>query len=188
MKPADEDHLEQLNKALLSIPEEIPSMVLSEFDGFCAGVVVCSEPIEPKEWIDIVLGAASQDTLSRIKNLENIKSILIVHCNWVGSTLQAPGRFSPVFAIGRNDGRVIWEYWMIGLIKAMRLRPNSWNSIQENGDVDAKEAIELIGQLGSSAVAFLEGNGREDHDLGTYATVIIPEVMDTLSSFSRSQE
>jgi uncharacterized protein len=42
-----DDRLSDLNNLLLSQTDE-DGMLLSEFDGFCAGVIVCPEVIPPK--------------------------------------------------------------------------------------------------------------------------------------------
>ena len=40
-----DDELDRLDKLLLSIPIEADGVLLSEFDGFCAGLVVSPEMI-----------------------------------------------------------------------------------------------------------------------------------------------
>ena len=52
--PSD-DRLNALDTLLLSQTDE-DGMLLSEFDGFCAGVIVCPELIKPSEWLPHVWG------------------------------------------------------------------------------------------------------------------------------------
>ncbi len=48
--------LQQLDALLARIVAVDGSMLLGEFDGFAADILVCPEPIMPEEWMPIVLG------------------------------------------------------------------------------------------------------------------------------------
>ena len=48
--------LNQLSECLIALPPENDGMLLSEFDGFVAGILVCPEMILPNEWLPIVWG------------------------------------------------------------------------------------------------------------------------------------
>ncbi len=43
--------LNQLSECLIALPPENDGMLLSEFDGFVAGILVCPEMILPSEWL-----------------------------------------------------------------------------------------------------------------------------------------
>jgi len=47
--PALQPHLKQLEQHLAALPEE--AMLLSELDGYLAGVLVCPDMILPSEWL-----------------------------------------------------------------------------------------------------------------------------------------
>jgi len=51
-----DDDSHRLDALLLSIPMNDDGMLLSEFDGFCAGLVVCPKMILPGEWLPCVWG------------------------------------------------------------------------------------------------------------------------------------
>jgi uncharacterized protein len=44
-----DEKLHQLNELLLSLPDENEGMHMSEFDGFCAGLIVCPDMVLPGE-------------------------------------------------------------------------------------------------------------------------------------------
>jgi uncharacterized protein len=44
-----DDNLHQLDDLLLSLPPENEGMMTSQFDGFCAGLIVCPDVILPGE-------------------------------------------------------------------------------------------------------------------------------------------
>ncbi|MGV8987134.1 MAG: UPF0149 family protein [Cypionkella sp.] len=52
---ADED-LERLDAALMALPADNDPMLLTEFDGFCAGLITCPEMIPPSVWLRQVWG------------------------------------------------------------------------------------------------------------------------------------
>jgi len=51
------NRLEALDALLLSLPDD-EGMLLSEFDGFCAGLIVCPEMIRPSEWLPHIWDSA----------------------------------------------------------------------------------------------------------------------------------
>ena len=46
-----EAELDRLDSALLELPEDNDPMILTEFDGFCAGLIICPEMIAPLVWL-----------------------------------------------------------------------------------------------------------------------------------------
>ena len=51
-----DDELDKLDALLLAIPVDRDGMLLSEFDGFCAGLIVSPDMIMPSEWLPLVWG------------------------------------------------------------------------------------------------------------------------------------
>jgi uncharacterized protein len=47
---SSENRLNTLDALLVSLTDE-DGMLLSEFDGFCAALIVCPEMIPPTEWL-----------------------------------------------------------------------------------------------------------------------------------------
>lgn len=66
-----DDELDRLDKLLLSIPMDTDGMLLSEFDGFCAGLVVSPEMIRPGEWLPCVWGSS----MEQMESLDDIQGI-----------------------------------------------------------------------------------------------------------------
>jgi hypothetical protein len=52
--PHTKRQLDALNRILVDLPDDGDGMLLSEFDGFVASLIVCPELISPSEWIPAV--------------------------------------------------------------------------------------------------------------------------------------
>ena len=53
--------LKQLDDRLAALPDSCDAMMLSELDGYLAGVLVCPEMILPSEWLPGVWGGDEED-------------------------------------------------------------------------------------------------------------------------------
>jgi uncharacterized protein len=135
-------HLKQLDKELLARGEE--TMLLEELDGFIAGLLVCPELIKPGEWLPIVWGHDGDDSPPAFDNLEHVNRVLglvMEHYNDVARTLmERPDRYSPLFAVDKRNGDILWELWIEGFEKVVNLRPASWQKLL-NADVDTANAM-----------------------------------------------
>jgi len=114
-------HLKQLDKELLALGEE--TMLLEELDGFIAGLLVCPELIKPGEWLPIVWGHDGDDSPPAFDNLDHVNRVLgllMEHYNDVARTLmERPDRYSPLFAVDKRNGDILWELWIEGFEKAV---------------------------------------------------------------------
>ena len=65
----------------------------------------------------------------------------MAHYNDVARTLmENPDRYTPLFAIDKRNGDVLWELWIEGFEKAVALRPAAWKTFLEAG-VDTVAAM-----------------------------------------------
>jgi uncharacterized protein len=135
-------HLKQLEKELLALGEE--TMLIEELDGFIAGLLVCPELIKPGEWLPIVWGHDADEPPPAFDNLEHVNRVLgllMEHYNDVARTLmERPDRYSPLFAVDKRNGEILWELWIEGFEKAVNLRPAPWQKLL-NADVDTATAM-----------------------------------------------
>jgi uncharacterized protein len=127
MRTLTDAELERLKTFLLGLGED--AMMLSELDGFLAGIVVCPEMIPPSEWLPLVWGEddpvfesldAANDMLGVIMTLHNS----IIH------SLDRPGGYAPRLDLDQ-DGGVVWELWVSGFGRALDLRPWVWAHYDE---------------------------------------------------------
>ena len=140
--PSIPRHLKQLEKALAGLPDDSEPMLISELDGFLAGILVCPDLIMPSEWLPLVWGGGDDDAapvFESTKHAEKLIGLIMQHYNATANDLQR-GRFAPVFDIDTRHDDVLWEIWIDGFETAMRLRPQSWVEIAES-DEETRAAL-----------------------------------------------
>ncbi len=145
-------HLRQLENELLALGEE--AMLLDELDGFIAGLLVCPEMIPPGEWLPVVWGWTETETGSAfgtIDHLNKVLTLVMAHYNDVAKRLfEKPESYAPRFAIDDRNGDVLWELWIEGFEKALKLRPAAWRPLL---DADMETAKAMSGLLTLADVA-----------------------------------
>jgi uncharacterized protein len=135
-------HLKQLEKELLALGEE--TMLLEELDGFIAGVLVCPEVIPPSEWLPVVWGQIDDQTapvFDTVAHMNKMLTLVMEHYNDVAKKFfEMPERYAPLFAIDNRNGDVLWELWIEGFEKAVKLRPAAWRPLLD-ADVETAKAM-----------------------------------------------
>jgi uncharacterized protein len=67
------------------------------------------------------------------------------HYNGVARTLmENPRRYRPLFPIDERNGDVLWEVWVEGFDKAVRLRPAAWQTLL---DADEHTSAAMAGMI-----------------------------------------
>jgi uncharacterized protein len=156
--------LKQLDEELLALGED--TMLLEELDGFIAGLLVCPDLIKPGEWLSIVWNRDSAEQQPAFDNLDHVNRVLglvMEHYNSVARTLmERPDRYSPLFSVDTRNGDILWELWIDGFEKAVRLRPSAWRKLL---DADADTAAAMSGMLMLADIARGDENApRKDRD------------------------
>jgi uncharacterized protein len=109
--PTDADRLEDELRALGE-----DAMLLEEFDGFVAGLLVCPEMIPPSEWLPLALGSDddSKAVFDDLDHANRVLRLVMDHYNLVASMLQhdpAPtsrcfrSRIAPAMSSGKSGSR-----------------------------------------------------------------------------------
>jgi len=121
-----EAELDRLEDLLTGLPPENDGMLLSEFDGFCAGLLVCPDMILPSEWLPIVWGDDVSPSFSSIEEVETAISLIMAHYNRVARSLAPPSAgYSPIFARDPNSDETLGRVSEVVEIRGRRnLRVN----------------------------------------------------------------
>ena len=135
-------YLKQLQAELLDLDEN--SMLVEELDGFVAGLISCPELIPPSEWLPVVWGLSGEEESPVFDTLEHANKVIALvmgHYNHVAKTLfESPDEYRPLFATDERNDDIIWELWIEGFDKAMKLRPAAWLPLME-ADPETSAAI-----------------------------------------------
>lgn len=122
----------QLEEQLLTLGEG--TMLIEEFDGFVAGLLVCPDLISPNEWLPVIWNqdADGKAPFDDVDHANFVFGLIMDHYNDVVLTLMnKPERYRPLFPVDRDE--ILWEVWIEGFAKAMKLRPSAWKKLLDAG-------------------------------------------------------
>ena len=177
--------LRQLDTLLMDLPDDSEGMLLSELDGFLAGIIACPDLILPSEWLPMVWGGGDDEhepVFEDQKQVEKLVRLIMEHYNAIVYDLRTRGH-QPVFDVDTRHDETLWEIWISGFERAIHLRPKSWSVFLETNDEDAIAAIGGIMMLG--AISRGESDlPKEKADLLTEAAPdLIPQWVETLNAW-----
>lgn len=111
-------------------------MMLTELDGFVAGILVCPDLIMPNEWLPVVWAGAAVGEPAPFEEkarVEALIQLLLEHYNATIGDLNA-GRYAPLFDYDPRHDETLWEVWMEGFERATMLRSDSWTAYDDSDD------------------------------------------------------
>ena len=155
--------LKQLEKELLALGEE--TMLIEEVDGFIAGLLVCPDLIKPSAWLPIIWGGDGDDqqpAFDNLKQVNRVLSLIMDHYNGVARTLmERAGQYSPLLPVDERNGDILWELWIEGFAKAVKLNPAAWQKLLD-GNADTAVAMRGMLALVDLACGDQRGPRRDD--------------------------
>lgn len=81
-----------------------------------------------------------------------MEATLLGHYHGVAHTLEEnPGEYLPLLEMDERDGAVVWKPWILGFVRAVRLRPAAWARIESTDDLDVQETLLVIQRLYEAA-------------------------------------
>jgi uncharacterized protein len=180
---AELDHLANL---LNELPYKNDGMILSQFDGFCAGLIVCPEMIMPSEWLPDVWGSDVEPFFQDPDQAETTITAVMSHYNRVADILaNTPDQYEAIYGTEPNNDDLLWEPWIDGFEQAMRFRIDAWEQIVESDDEEAASSVNMI-------IAMNDVNhGRSELDdtaidhIDEIATDMIPSMVRTLNAWTK---
>jgi uncharacterized protein len=188
--PSISRRLKLLEKQLAGLDGDEP-MLLTQLDGFLAGILVCPDLIMPGEWLPMVWGGRNKDAAPVFKNtkqLEQLVGLIMERYNAVAADLQrVSGYYAPLFDVDTRHDEILWEFWIDGFDTALQLRPGAWARLR-GGDEGARSAL-------AGLVALVQiGRGESTlpkeqvDDLTAKAPDLIPHYIETLNAWRIGQE
>lgn len=150
MRKLTETDLAQLDDFLLGLGED--AMLLSELDGFLAGIVICPDMIAPSEWLPVVWGAEGP-AFDDEHHANEILPLIMGRYNEIARGLMRKGRYEPILDIDRDE-TFLWELWAEGFARAIAMRPEgTWDIFEEAEDEHVRAAMGLLTTLAGAAVS-----------------------------------
>ena len=169
--------LQKLDAFLHSEAVDEDAMLLSELDGFLAGVIVCPDLIAPGEWLPLIWGEEAPDFKSE-KHAQDILDLIMGHYNDIIRQLNQR-RYSPIYNVD-TDGSPLWELWVDGFHKAMQLQPAAWLIYETDAGEELQNALFVIASLIEIATEPSVKPEEIDEELENIAADIIPSQIEVL--------
>ena len=104
-----------------------PGLFTDSVVGYVAALIVCPEIIPPSEWLPEVW--SGEHEFVDVAEAEATTAAVMEHYNRIAKELvERPEEYAPVLEIDPNSGETLWEPWIDGFERAMRLQPDAWFS------------------------------------------------------------
>ena len=98
------------------------------------------------------------------------------HYNRIARDLaERPEDYAPLLGVDPNSGETLWEPWIGGFERAMRLRPEVWEEIALSDDEEASASISMIVALSDFYYGRSELTEEAEDELDRLAPGMIPE-------------
>ena len=185
MSGTDPD-LDRLHDLLNAIPAERDGMTIAELDGYVAALIVCPDMILPSEWLPGVWGGEHE--FADVDEAEATIAAVMEHYNRIARELaERPENYAPVLEIDPNSGETLWEPWIDGCERAMRLRPDAWEEIALSDDEEASASVSMIVALNDFYYGRSELTEEAEDELDRMAPGLIPEFVRNLNAWTKSR-
>jgi uncharacterized protein len=130
--------LRRLDGALADLPVD-EAMLLTELDGFLAGILVCPEDVAQAEWLPFVWGGGAPP-FEEAEDHRWFAGMVAAYAEELARALDR-GRYQPLLDVDERNGELLWEAWVDGFEHAMTLRPGAWAAIDAAGDDETRAAL-----------------------------------------------
>lgn len=130
--------LRRLDGALADLPVD-EAMLLTQLDGFLAGILVCPEDVPQAEWLPVVWGGGAAP-FEEAEDNRWFAGMVAAYADELARALDR-GRYQPLLDVDERNGELLWEVWIEGLEQAMALRPDAWAAIDAAGDDETRAAL-----------------------------------------------
>lgn len=140
MSRSDKD-LDHLDDLLAALPQEILPMTVSELDGYVTGILACPDLIPPSEWLPYVWGETGDAGFPDLATAEATISAVMAHYNAVASEMARTPWIEPIYEVDSHSDETLWEAWIDGFTRALRLRPEAWQAVLEQADEETRSSL-----------------------------------------------
>ena len=186
--PHTKRQLDTLNQILLDLPDDSDGMLLSEFDGFVASLIVCPELIPPREWLALVWGKEQGSDFDSIEATQKTLDAIMSHNNVVALDLaKAEPEYECILETDAYNDQTLGKPWISGFERGMGILPHSWDVMVESDDEEIRSILPIILALNDI------DTGRSDFDeaardhLVAIAPDLIPDMVLKLNRWTKKQ-
>lgn len=181
----DQTYLDELDALLLAMPEDV--MLLSELNGFLTGLIVSPDLVPKSRWLKLVWGDGPP-AFENAAALQAFLNLLLQHHNQIVADLARPGEYEPVLEIDTRSEETLWEIWIDGFSKAMKLASGGWNRIRASDNEPAKAAVAGVTLLADFYTGRIKLDKEEENRWDQQAPDLIPIWVQLLHDWRLAQD
>lgn len=166
-----------------SAPDD--ALLVTELDGYLAGILVCNETLMPSEWLPPIWGGDGRGLYKDENEAQEILGAIMEMYNDINNRLLL-GSWAPLYDIDTDGETPLWEIWLEGFWRAVMLRQNNWTAILlDESNHDRRIAAFTMTRLHQLAQSFqkkvepMEG----DEEFLKDAANIIPVAVEDLHKY-----
>ena len=174
--------LDRLEDMLAALPPDNFPMSVSELNGYVTGLLCCPELVPPSEWLPQVWSETGEAEFPDLPTAETTISAVMAHYNAVALEITTMLGIEPIYEVDTNSDETLWEPWVDGFTRAMRLRPEAWARLLETADEETQSSLVFLMALqdiSEGTSSFTEDDIDEiDHQapdliVGCVATILL---------------
>ena len=129
-------------------------MLLTQLDGYLAGILVSPDLVVPGDWMDGIWAGDDGDgepEFETMEDFQHLNGLIMHHYNEVLTSLAQAGCYEPLFDVDTRNDDILWELWIEGFVQAMELAPDGWHRLAASADAGCKAALKGITKLHAMA-------------------------------------
>jgi uncharacterized protein len=160
-------------------------MTLSELDGYVTGVLACPERAPLSDWLPEVWGKTGEAQFDDMKTAEKTIGAVMEHYNCVAESMTRSLWLEPIYEVEANNDKVRWEPWVDGFMRAMQLRPDTWENFRKRADEETRTTLCFLRVLQDIYIGRSKLTAEELEEIDIEAPDLIPTCVATILHESR---
>lgn len=144
--------------------------------------------IPPSEWLPEVWGVEDGASFETLEQAQATIPAVMAHYNRVTRILaEGTDRYEALMGVAPNSDELMWEPWVSGFERAMRLRLDSWERIINSDDEEAASSVTMILALHEIDIGTSELDEDAVARLDERAPDMIPQVVAALNDWTKAR-
>ena len=162
-------------------------MAVSELDGYVTGILACPDLVPPSDWLPHVWGETGDAGFPDLATADATISAVMAHYNAVAADMAQTPWIEPIYEVDPNSDETLWEPWIDGFTRALRLRPEAWQALIEQADEEAKSSLIFLMALQDINEGTSTFTEEEIDDIDLQAPDLIPSCVAAILLVSRPE-
>ncbi|MFV1589911.1 UPF0149 family protein [Phaeobacter sp. JH20_39] len=186
MDQSDQE-LDRLSMLLHALPVENMPMTLSELNGYLVGVLACPDMIPPSEWMPLVWGETGEANFPDETTATDTIGAVMAHHNAVAEAMTRSLWLEPIYEVDPNSDEILWEPWIDGFTRALKMRPDAWERLLDQADEGTQSNLIFLMALQDIYTGNSKFTDAEIDDIDQEAPDLIPNCVAAILDKSRPE-